>query len=340
MSIAAPNPIAVLVYRGRRIESWHRVAYAIADPSGRLVHAEGEIQRSIYPRSAVKPLQALAMLESGAADQFAVGDAELALACASHSGEPRHVDRVLAWLGRLGLDQGALECGAHAPMHGPSADRLRAYGQAFSPVHNNCSGKHTGMLTLAAALGAPTSGYTHPDHPVQRRIKTVLAEMAGAEMLPPPAVDGCSVPTYPMPLAQMVIAMARLGDPSGLGSARVAACRRVRSAMCSHPDLVAGTGRPCTSIMTTVPNVIVKTGAEGVYGAALPDRKLGLALKVDDGAGRAASVALLALLDALQVLDDEAKHALLPLARPRLHNHTGRPIGGLERAADWPDFVG
>ena len=234
MSTAAPNPIAVLVYRGRRIESWHRVAYAIADPSGHLVHAQGDIQRPIYPRSAVKPIQALAMLESGAADRFEVSDTELALACASHSGEPQHVDRVLAWLARLGLDQDALECGAHAPMHGPSADRLRADGQAFSPVHNNCSGKHAGMLTLAIALDAPISGYTRPDHPVQRRIKTVLAEMAGAQTLPPPAVDGCSVPTYPMPLAQMAVAMARLADPSGLGSMRAAACRRVRSAMSSR----------------------------------------------------------------------------------------------------------
>lgn len=337
---SSPNPIAVLPYRGKRIESWHRAAYAIADPSGRLVHAAGDVSCPIYPRSAVKPLQALALLESGAAEQFSVSDAELALACASHSGEPRHVDQVLAWLARLGLDQSALECGAHPPMHAASADRVRAGGQAFSAVHNNCSGKHAGMLTLATALGAPISGYTHPDHPVQQRIRTVLAEMAGAETLPPPAIDGCGVPTYPMPLTQLAAAMARLADPSGLAPVRAAACFRVRTAMINYPDLIAGTGRVCTAIMTNVPNVIVKTGAEGVYAAALPGRKLGLALKVDDGAGRAASVALLALLNALQLLDEKARDVLSGLARPRPHNHAGRPIGRLEPAADWPDLIG
>ncbi len=339
IEVPSANPIAVLAYRGKRIESWHRVAYAIADPSGRLVHAAGDVSRPIYPRSAVKPLQALAMLESGAAERFDVSDAEVALACASHSGEPRHVDQVLAWLARLGLDQRALECGAHPPMHAASADRVRASGQAFSPVHNNCSGKHAGMQTLATALGASTSGYTHPDHPVQQRIKMVLAEMAGAETLPPPAIDGCGVPTYPMPLAQMATALARLADPSGLEPARVAACRRVQTAMINHPDLVAGTGRACTTIMIKAPNVVVKTGAEGVYAAALPERQLGLALKVDDGAGRAASVALLALLAALQVLDEKARRALSALARPRLRNHAGHPIGRLEPAAGWPDLT-
>jgi len=331
-----PVPVGVLVRRGERVESRHRVSYAIADAAGALRQALGEHDRPVFPRSAVKPLQALVLLESGAAERFGVSQAELALACASHGGEPMHVDVVRAWLARLGLDQSALECGAHPPTHRPSAERLIAAGQAPAPLHNNCSGKHTGMLTVARHIGAPLKGYIAAEHPVQQRVAALLAAMAGIDALPAPATDGCGIPTWPMTLAQLATAMARLADPQALSAPRRAACLEVRRAMSAHPRLVAGSGRPCTAIIGTAPEVLVKTGAEGVYAAALPALGLGLALKVEDGASRAAPVALLALLEGLGALPPPARADLAGLARPLLRNHAGVAVGRIEPAPGWP----
>ncbi|MCE3250330.1 MAG: asparaginase [Geminicoccaceae bacterium] len=338
MSAPDPNPapVGVLVLRGGRVESRHRVSCAVADAGGALRHAAGASERPVFPRSAVKPLQALVLLESGAAQHFGVSQAELALACASHGGEPLHVELVRSWLARLGLDPSALECGAHPPTHGPSAERLVAAGRAPAPAHNNCSGKHAGMLTVARHLGAPLTGYVAADHPVQRRVAATLVEMAGIEGLPEPATDGCGIPTYPMTLAQLATAMARLADPQALSPGRGAACREICDAMSAHPQLVAGSGRPCTAIMTAAPEVIVKTGAEGVYAAALPGHGLGLALKVEDGAGRAAPVALIALLEALGAVPAPARAKLVEVARPVLRNHAREVVGRIEPAPGWP----
>jgi L-asparaginase II len=333
------DPLAVLIRRGDQVESAHRVAYAVANAAGAVLHHEGDVRRPVLPRSAVKPLQALPLIESGAADRFALSASELALACASHGGEPMHTEIVAAWLTRLSLDPSALECGAHTPTHEPTARQLVEGRLAPSALHNNCSGKHAGMLTLALHLGAPTAGYIAPDHPVQQRISAVLAAMSGADP-GPPAIDGCGVPTHALPLAGLATAMARLADP---GTAfdqpgRAAACARIRAAMADHPLLIAGSGRPCSLIMTAVPDILVKTGAEGVYVAALPDRGLGVALKVVDGAGRAASVALLALLARLGALDRAASAALAEVAAPALRNHAGRVVGRIEPAPGWPSF--
>ena len=329
-------PVAVLVRRGARVESQHRVAYAVADPDGRLLEAAGDVEREIFPRSAIKPLQALALLESGAADRFAVGERELALACASHSGEPEHVAVVRAWLARLGLDAAALECGAHPPLHGPSAQRLGAAGQPPERVHNNCSGKHAGMITVARHLGAPIAGYSRADHPVQRLIAEILRDLTGLAALPAPAIDGCGVPTWPIPLGRLAAALARFAHPVRLPARRAEACARMRAAMLAHPHLVAGTDRACTEIMTVAPDVVVKTGAEGAYAACLPGRRLGLVLKVEDGGGRAAVVALLALLRALRAIEGKAAAALAGRMQPELRNHAGVVVGRIEPAAGWP----
>jgi L-asparaginase II len=328
-------PVAVVVRRGERVESEHRVAYAVADAHGRLLEAAGDVDRAVFPRSAIKPLQALALVESGAANRFAVSAQELALACASHSGEPEHVVLVRAWLARLGLDASALECGAHPPLHAESAQRLAAEGQSPERVHNNCSGKHAGMITVARQLGAPLAGYSRADHPVQRLIADMLCAMTGLAELPAPATDGCGVPTWPIPLGRLAAAMARFAGPDGLPAARAEACARLRAAMLAHPHLIAGTDRPCTEIMTVAPRVLVKTGAEGVYAACVPERRLGLALKVEDGAARAAPVALLALLEGLGVLDRRAAAALAGRMRPELRNHAGVVVGRIELAAAW-----
>jgi L-asparaginase II len=328
--------VAVVVRRGERVESEHRVAYAVADAAGRLLEAAGDVGRGVFPRSAIKPLQALALVESGAADRFALGEQELALACASHSGEPDHVALVRAWLARLELDAAALECGAHPPLHAPSAQRLADEGGLPEPVHNNCSGKHAGMITLARHLGAPIAGYSRADHPVQRLIAGGLCAMTGLAELPAPATDGCGVPTWPIPLDRLATAMARFADPDGLPATRASACARLRAAMLAHPHLVAGTDRPSTEIMAAARHVLVKTGAEGIYAACLLEQRLGLALKVEDGAARAAPVALLALLEALGVLDRQAAAALAARLRPELRNHAGVVVGRIEPAVGWP----
>jgi L-asparaginase II len=335
---ADPPPIAILVRRGERAESEHRVAYAVADPDGRLLRAAGEVERPIFPRSAIKPLQALALVESGAAERFALSEQELALACASHSGEPEQVRLVQAWLARLNLDGAALECGAHPPLHGPSAERLAAAGRTPERLHNNCSGKHVGMITLARHLGVPVAGYSRADHPVQRRIADILRAMTGLTELEAPAIDGCGVPTFPIPLGRLATALARFAQPAGLPGPRAEACLRLQAAMRAHPYLVAGTDRACTEIMTVAPHVLVKTGAEGVYAAFLPERRLGVLLKVTDGASRAGPVALLALLQALGVLDAEALAALAHRMRPPLRNHAGAVVGRIEPAAGWPGW--
>ncbi|HLT02610.1 MAG TPA: asparaginase, partial [Geminicoccaceae bacterium] len=260
------------------------------------------------------------------------------LACASHSGEPEHVRLVEAWLARLGLDGSALECGAHPPLHGASAERLAATGRAPERLHNNCSGKHAGMITLACHLGAPVAGYSRPDHPVQQRIADVMRAMTGLAELEPPAIDGCGVPTFPIPLGRLAVATARFAHPADLPAARAEACLRLQAAMRAHPYLVAGTDRACTEIMTVAPHVLVKTGAEGVYAAWLPEQRLGLVLKVADGASRAAPVALLALLQALGALDAKASAALAHRIRPTLRNHAGVVIGHVEPAAGWPGW--
>ncbi|MEZ5935946.1 MAG: asparaginase [Alphaproteobacteria bacterium] len=332
-AVEKTDPLAVLVYRGETVESRHAVSFAIADAAGKILDAGGEIDRPVFPRSAIKMLQAIPLVETGAADRFGLSPEELALACASHGGEPRHVEAVAAWLERLGLSADDLECGAHPPSHAPSARALAGSGRAPTGLHNNCSGKHAGMLTLARHLGVATGGYIRPDHPVQQVIDAALEALTGVSPWPAPAIDGCGVPTYAVPLGNLVAAMARFASPGGLPPSRAAACRRLAKPMMQHPYMVAGDGRACTLIMQALPGVLVKTGAEGVYAAALPERGLGLALKVEDGASRASSVALIALLDRLGALDDSARQHLHPIARPLLKNHAGTTVGHIQAGA-------
>jgi L-asparaginase II len=333
----AAAPVAVEVWRGDRVESRHRVRACAADAAGALALAVGDVDEPVYPRSAVKPFQALALVESGAADAFRVGEAELALACASHGGEPDHVALVEGWLGRLGLGEGALACGPHPPLHGPAAAALARAGGAPRRVHNNCSGKHTGMLAAALHLGQPTEGYERAGHAVQQHCTAAIADLAGLDRLPEPGIDGCGLPNHPLPLRALARAAAALADPAGHPEpARGAALARIGAAMRAQPRMVAGTGRCCTALMEQAPAVIAKTGAEGAYLAALPALGLGLALKAEDGATRAAEVALLALLDHLGALDDRARDGLARFRAPRLRNFAGAEVGRVAAAPGWP----
>lgn len=326
-------PILIEVSRGDVIESRHRGVVAVADAEGRLVAGWGDPHRAIFSRSAIKPLQALPLIESGAADRFGLGDRQIALACASHGGEADHVAEVAAWLEGVGLTDAALECGAHWPSHDESARALARDGGRPCPLHNNCSGKHSGFLTTARALGEDVGGYIGYDHPVQRRVTQALAEMMDVEMTALPwGVDGCGIPTFAVPLSAVAVGMARLADPSRLAPRRAAACRRIQTAMRAHPHLVAGTGRPCTAILRAVPDVVVKAGAEGVYTAALPRLGLGVALKIEDGTARAAEMALLAVLDRLGALDDDARAALAERYPAPIRNVVGRIVGAIRPA--------
>jgi L-asparaginase II len=327
------NPILVDVLRGALVESRHAGAIAVVDADGGLVLALGDVERPVYPRSAVKALQALPLIESGAADRFGLTAEELALACASHSGEPGHVATVARMLAKAGLDAGALKCGAHWPIHQPSAYALARFGGTAGAIHNNCSGKHAGFLCTACAIDADRATYFEPVNPVQRAVMATLEDLTGASISRDVcAVDGCSVPTCAVPLSALALAFARFGSGAGISTARATAAVRLRQACAAHPWHVAGTGRFCTEIMQRFSaKVFVKTGAEGVHCAALPEQGLGVAVKCDDGSGRAAEVMLAATLMHF-LLADADRAALSSFVRPVLRNWNGIAVGGLRPA--------
>jgi len=314
--------------RGNAVESRHRGAVAVADAGGDRVLSLGDTARPVYPRSAIKALQALPLIESGAADRFGLAAEELALACASHSGEPGHVAAAERMLERAGLDPSALRCGAHWPINQAAAQALAREGRTATALHNNCSGKHSGFLCTACAMDADRGSYIAPAHPVQREVKAALESLGGATLAEDAcAIDGCSVPTWALPLDALARAFARFGSGQGMAPARAKAAARLRAACAAHPWHVAGTGRFCTEIMQQFgARIFVKTGAEGVYCAALPEQGLGIAIKCDDGAGRAAEVTLAATLARL-LPDDRA--ALKPFAEPSLRNWNGIAIGAM-----------
>ena len=338
----AANPIAAEVTRGGIVESLHRAIAVVCDASGDIVHRWGDAGRPIFPRSAIKSIQALPIIETGAAERFALSDVELALACASHGGEPMHVNAVAAWLARIGLGIEDLECGAQAPIHAPAAEALFRAGETSSAIHNNFSGKHAGMLTTARHMGEPTRGYIAPDHPVQRRVAATIGEMCGVDMdAAPLGIDGCSIPTFAIPLAGLATGMARIADPSGLGADRAAAVARLCRAVAAHPEMVAGTGRFCTALnRESKGRVFAKTGAEGVYVAAVPTLGLGIAVKADDGAGRAAEVAALGVLRRIGALDEALAAALADFIVKPIVNRAGRRTGEVRAARDWPPAAG
>jgi L-asparaginase II len=324
------NPILVEVARGPLVESRHRGALVVADAEGSTVFAIGEVTAPVFPRSAIKALQALAMVESGAADRYGLTDEELALACASHSGEPAHVAGVERMLAKAGLDAAALRCGAHWPISQPAAAALARTG-APSALHNNCSGKHAGFLCLACAMDAETAGYFRPEHPVQRQVRAVLEDFTGAVLAEDVcAIDGCSVPTWAVPLQNLAYGFAKFATGHGLTREHAAAAARLREACARQPWHVAGTGRFCTEIMQLFgARVFVKTGAEGVYCGALPELGLGIAVKCDDGAARAAQAIMAALIARFLPLD-AAQHASLAVyTRPVLRNWNGFEVGSL-----------
>lgn len=333
------NPVLVEAWRGSIVESFHRGAVAVVDGDGALVAALGDIDRPIFPRSAVKLLQALPLVESGAADRFGLSDEELALACASHEGQPEHARTAAAVLAKAGMDVSVLECGAHWPYHEASVHALAAAGTKPTALHNNCSGKHAGFICLGCLLADQRdrrsflAGYVQPEHPVMREVTAAVQASTGCDLAHAPrGTDGCSIPTYAIPLRQLAHGFARAATGVGLSAGHAAAAKRLRRAVAKAPFMVGGSGRFDTLVMEALgERVFCKVGAEGVYCAALPEAGLGIALKVDDGnTARACEVAMATLIEGLVSSETQAQRDLLAaLSNVTLRNWRGIEVGRL-----------
>jgi L-asparaginase II len=324
--------VIVRITRGDLVESSHVVDFCVTDARGDVLLADGDIERPVFLRSAAKPFIAAAIVATGAADRFAFDARELAVIAASHNGEPIHVAAVRGILAKIGLGVEALQCGAHAPAFEPAAAALAAAGEAPSALHNNCSGKHAGILAACVHLGLDPAGYLSAEHPVQRRILDLCARLAGVPAASLPlAVDGCGIPVYAVSLRRAAWSFARLATLDGVGAADAAALERVRAAMRTEPRYVAGTGRFDTALMeATGGRIVCKAGAEGVHGDALLREGLGLVLKVRDGARRAAAPAALAICERLGALEPGEAAALGAFAAPVVHNVAGATVGRVE----------
>ncbi|MFV3131165.1 asparaginase [Niveispirillum sp. KHB5.9] len=326
------NPILIRVTRGGLVESTHRGRAVVVGADGHVLAAFGDVKAITYPRSANKALQALPLVETGAADAFGLETAELALACSSHDGEPMHTERVAAWLSRIGLSPAHLECGSHAPYSVPTWEAMLRRGEAPTTLHNNCSGKHTGMLTTALHRGEAIRGYVNYQHRVQQRILGVMEQVTAHDLTSAPwGTDGCSIPTIGLPLEALAFGMARMADPQDLPSARADAAQRLLAAWGAHPELVSGTEGFDTLFMQALNSrILSKAGAEGVSVGIIPDEGIAIAVKIDDGAKRAAGPAMAAVLRRLGLLTDPEWAALEGLVQPAIRNRAGLKVGGIE----------
>jgi L-asparaginase II len=320
----------VELVHGEHVESRHRGAAIVVESSGRVLDSWGDTRALCCVRSALKPLQTLALIETGAAEAFDLGAAELALACGSHNGEAVHVEAVRSWLHRLGLSEDDLACGAHGPMHAATRDDLIRSGRCATRAVNGCSGKHAGFLSIARHLGAAPGDCCALDHAVQRRVFEIVAEMADmAHRDLRFNVDFCNAPNVFAPLECLAHAFARMTDVHAAGTHGLAAAR-VLDGMASRPDLVAGTDRLCTDLCRATGGTVVgKSGAEGAYVSFLRARRCAVLVKIDDGAQRAAEVLTCNVLRNLGVLDDAAVAKLERYLVTPVLSSTGEPIGAV-----------
>jgi len=322
----AQYAVDVVVTRNNAVESRHRVHAAVVDADGRLLAGARDPELPVWWRSCAKPFQVMPLLRSGGLDALGWDAEALALACASHGGEPEHVRLAASMLASLGLEEGDLACGPHEPLALRGVRAMQQAGERPTRLHNNCSGKHAAMLARAQQLGAATAGYERPEHPVQQDCFDAVAAWTGlprAEI--GVGVDGCGVTVFRLPLANMAWSYARLVRAAAAGDLP---SRRVVSAMTRHPFLVGGTDRFDTLLMQACGgNVVCKIGAEGVHTFAIVDRAIGVALKVEDGSPRAQYPAVLALLDACGALPDPLPDALRDLVQRTVRNTRGEPVG-------------
>ena len=333
----------VEVTRGSIVESTHFGAFIVVDSKGSVIASQGNPDLLNYPRSSMKPFQALPFIERGGAEKFGLTDQEIAIICASHSGTDLHGSVLKEMHRKIGTTEADLACGVHWPGDSATRDAMKFAGETPTPFRHNCSGKHTGMLAHAKLRGSPIEDYLNPQHPVQVAIRETLAEMI--EMSPddmPLGIDGCSAPVYGIPLRNMAHATAKLADPWMLAEKRAQACRKITHAMMTHPDMIAGPGMFDTDLMTAGHGkVFCKGGAEGyqiigvmpgVTGEGAPG--LGIAFKISDGdnGNRARPSVSLALLAALGVLTEEELAQLSAYGNVPLTNWRGFLVGEIRSA--------
>ncbi|MCB1474142.1 MAG: asparaginase [Rhodobiaceae bacterium] len=330
-----PIPVLVECIRGGTVESRHRGSLAIAHADSGILLSIGATDTPVFPRSSVKLVQALALVESGAADRFGFSDYELALACASHAGEPRHVETALGILDRVGLDIGALACGPHWPARPELVAAMGASGIEPTRAHNNCSGKHSGMLAFAVHAGLDPAGYERRDHPVQQRIGGIMTDVFLTDMGDVPCgVDGCSLPTLGVSLSALARGFARLTGDAAIAVERRAAADRLMRACMSQPHAVGGVGKFDTEVMQAFGGrVFTKIGAEGVHVVVFPHLKIAAAVKIDDGAARASEVVAAAIVARFAVESAEDDSAIAARVCPPLHNAAGIEVGRLQPVA-------
>ncbi len=330
------SPRLLLVRRGREQESFHCGRAVVATATGETVLAIGDVEARAFPRSAIKPLQAVPLVASGAAEKFGLTDAEIALACGSHGGSPLHVATAQSILKKIGSSANDLECGVHWPLDSDESRALAARGEKPTALHNNCSGKHCGFLAVGAVRGLDTVGYVDASHPIMREVTNAISLMTSVELDESRAcVDGCAIPAFSLPLVSVATGFARLGTGEGLSPSLASSVARIRTAIVQNPLMLSGKGRADTRITEVCQGeVFVKSGAEGVMAASIPALGYGLAVKIDDGAQRAATAVMANLL--LQVLQKHeiatanAIEALTGHARFPLKNWNGTTVGSVE----------
>jgi L-asparaginase II len=319
----------ILVYRGDYLESTHDVHIAVVNTEGKLLYSYGNPNRLTFPRSSMKPFQAVPLIETGAADHFQFHPAELSLSCASHNGEIFHRESVLNILGRLGLNEDALQCGTHIPRDVESYKQLIREGKELTSVFSNCSGKHSGMLATAMFLGEEITNYRNHDHPVQQRIISAIEDIC---MIPRNqiklSVDGCGVPVHRLPLNHVALGFAKLADPVGMTPERAKALERIRDAMMLHPEMVGGTDRFDTDLIKAYNGrLVAKVGAEAVQCIGLVNEGIGIAIKVEDGGVRATTVAAMEVLKQLQLGDEKIFDTLKNYVAAPVLNARNEEIG-------------
>lgn len=325
----------VEVTRGGLVESFHHVAACALDARQNVIFAAGDIDAPVFLRSSAKPFIAAAALAAGARERFGLEPREIAVMAASHSGQAFHVEAVRSILRKIGMDEGALQCGAHEPYNAQAAKQLRDAGIAPGAVHNNCSGKHAGILALCRLTGADPATYLEASNPAQQRILELCARLSDQRVEDfALGVDGCGIPVYATPLRSAALSFMRLATLHGMRDDDAAALRIVRDAMIAHPEYVSGTGEFDTRLMSAGGgSVACKGGAEGVHGSAFIEAGVGLVCKVLDGASRGRAPAVLAAVRRLGLLEPPALTELADLERPIVYNRAARAVGEVRAAS-------
>lgn len=327
------QPVLARVWRGDHVESQHRGAWVVSDTSGQVLEGAGEVDWPFFVRSSIKSLQALPLIETGAAERWGYTPSELALTLSSHNGEQQHTRAALGILERLGLDEGALQCGVQTPDDPEARRLLLCAGLDPGAIHNNCSGKHVGFLALARHLGQDEGRYLDPASEVQQLVRRAVLEFTGLDHARlTTAIDGCNAPTFRMPLGSLATAFARVSNPDGLEPGRRDACLAMLSAVAAHPAMIAGEHkRLCTALVrASEGRLFPKIGAEGVYVVGCRGEDRALAVKIDDGSLRAVHAVVLSLLERLGWLDAEALTDLQTFSGRVLKNRIGREVGRIE----------